>query len=220
VTLPETETIEFLIESSPTMKKIPTLFKRDFTQPKAPITPEYHQDVSWVLAGEGVATRKYDGTAALVRDGRLFKRYLLRPDKTAPPTFQAVEFDKETGKVVGWVRVGDSPDDKWFHKALEKYPLDTLADGTYELIGPKVNGNPEDTDLHELVAHADAERYTDVPTDFDGLREWLRERDIEGVVWHHPDGRMAKIKLKDYGLKRGKPPSEESSPSAARRGTG
>jgi hypothetical protein len=35
------------------------------------------------------------------------------------------------------------------------------------------------------------------------LREWLLDRDIEGLVFHHPDGRMAKIKLRDFGLKRG-----------------
>jgi hypothetical protein len=27
--------------------------------------------------------------------------------------------------------------------------------------------------------------------------------DIEGLVFHHPDGRMAKIKLRDFGMKRG-----------------
>jgi len=156
------------------MKKIPTLFKRG----------------------------KYDGTAALVRDGELFKRYMLRPGRAAPAMFVPVEIDEETGKTVGWVPVGDSPEDKWFRDALQEYPLHTLKDGTYELIGPKVQGNPEKTDLHELVAHADAEVFTDVPTGFDELRDWLAGRDIEGVVWHHPDGRMAKIKLIDFGLER------------------
>ena len=23
---------------------------------------------------------------------------------------------------------------------------------------------------------------------------------IEGIVWHHPDGRMAKIKARDFGI--------------------
>ena len=26
--------------------------------------------------------------------------------------------------------------------------------------------------------------------------------DIEGLVWHHPDGRMAKLKMRDMDLKR------------------
>lgn len=28
---------------------------------------------------------------------------------------------------------------------------------------------------------------------------------VEGVVWHHPDGRMVKIKTRDFGLTRGRP---------------
>jgi hypothetical protein len=40
------------------------------------------------------------------------------------------------------------------------------------------------------------------PLNFGGLRAWMEGRDIEGVVFHHADGRMAKIKLRDFGLKR------------------
>jgi hypothetical protein len=40
------------------------------------------------------------------------------------------------------------------------------------------------------------------PRTFDALREYLKPQDIEGIVWHHPDGRMAKIKKRDFGLKR------------------
>jgi hypothetical protein len=32
--------------------------------------------------------------------------------------------------------------------------------------------------------------------------EYLEQADIEGVVFHHFDGRMAKVKKKDYGMKR------------------
>jgi hypothetical protein len=54
---------------------------------------------------------------------------------------------------------------------------------------------------HRLLRHADAE-ILDAPRSFDELREWLAGKDIEGLVWHHPDGRMAKIKLRDFGLPR------------------
>jgi hypothetical protein len=40
---------------------------------------------------------------------------------------------------------------------------------------------------------------------FDGLRAWLAERDIEGLVFHHSDGRMAKIRKADFGLARPTP---------------
>jgi hypothetical protein len=36
----------------------------------------------------------------------------------------------------------------------------------------------------------------------EGLREFLAAHDVEGVVFHHPDGRKAKIKKRDFGLKR------------------
>ena len=42
----------------------------------------------------------------------------------------------------------------------------------------------------------------DVPRTFDALREWMKSKDIEGIVFHHSDGRMAKIKKRDYGQKR------------------
>lgn len=67
------------------MKKIPTLFKRDFAN-GGQIIPEYNGNVEWVLNGEGVATRKYDGTSVLIRDGKMYKRYELRLGKTAPPS--------------------------------------------------------------------------------------------------------------------------------------
>lgn len=190
------------------MRKIPTLFVRDFTQPRAPITHEYHPDALWVSAGEGVATRKYDGTACLVPAYAcgLYKRYTLKEHGVPPAGFIPVETDAETLRTVGWVPISyTGKEDRWYREALAEYPLSTLVPGcTYELIGPKVNGNPEKTDLHELIAHDAAEQYTDVPTGFRELREWLTGRDIEGIVWHHLDGqRMAKIKLADFGLKRG-----------------
>jgi hypothetical protein len=40
------------------------------------------------------------------------------------------------------------------------------------------------------------------PRDFEGVRDYLGKVDIEGIVFWHPDGRMAKVKKKDYGMKR------------------
>ncbi|MFL5354397.1 hypothetical protein [Archangium sp.] len=31
---------------------------------------------------------------------------------------------------------------------------------------------------------------------------YLRDRDIEGIVFHHPDGRAAKLKGSDFGFNR------------------
>ena len=75
-------------------------------------------------------------------------------------------------------------------------------DGTYELCGPKVQGNPERLGRHFLVAHATADRLADCPRDFEGLKAYLAGHDIEGVVWHRENGEMVKIKKKDFGLRR------------------
>jgi hypothetical protein len=183
------------------LKKIPTLFDRDWDGDRSRVVNVPHKDCGWVFAGEGEATRKIDGTSCRVLDGKLFKRRELRPGDATPPDFELASHDDETGKTVGWVPVGDGPDDRYHREAFADGPH---ADGTYELVGPKVQGNPERVDRHMLIMHGTgyAGILDGVPRDFDGLREWLADKDIEGVVWHHPDGRMAKIKLRDFGHKR------------------
>ena len=178
------------------MEKIPTLFLRDPSTNLRTLTREIHPGCEWVAAGEGVATRKFDGTCAMIRDGELFKRREVRRGKIRPILFELVSYDPITGKTVGWCPVGNGPEDKWFHEAFaDLWPR--ICDGTYELVGPKIQGNPEKYSKHTLVPHG-AQVLEGVPTDWDGLRDWLSECEYEGVVWHHPDGRMAKIKARDF----------------------
>lgn len=181
------------------MIKIPTIFVRDMSKQPALVTPEWVPGCEWVRDGEGVATEKYDGTSCLVRDGKLYKRRELRQGDTAPAGFESLGTDENTGKTVGWVPVGDGPDDKYHREGFERLP--SAIDGTYELMGPKVQGNKNRLPAHTLIRHADALVFGDTPRDFDSLKAWLSERLVEGVVWHHPGGRMAKIKRRDFGLK-------------------
>jgi hypothetical protein len=185
------------------LKKIPTVFERDWNGDRSRVTPEVHAGCEWVLAGEGVATRKLDGTSCMVRDGKLYKRRELRKDEKAPPLFERADHDEETGKTVGWVPCDIGPEDRWHMEAFEGGG--PFADGTYELLGPKVQGNPERRSAHVLAAHDDPTLVlADVPRTFDGLKTWMVTQDIEGIVWHHQDGRMAKLKLRDFGIKRPK----------------
>lgn len=179
------------------MKKIPTLFQRDPDNMRR-VLSEVHPDCQWVLDGEGIATRKYDGTCCLVRDGALYKRREIKPDKQTPDGFeQEGEPDPNTGKIVGWVPVlFDSPGDKYHVAAMINHGQ-IPKDGTYELCGPKVQGNPEGYEGLCLIAHEDANRI-DAPRDYEGLREFLADFPHEGIVWHHPDGRMAKLKVRDF----------------------
>lgn len=185
------------------MKKIPTYFERDWNGDRSHVLPHVHAGCEWVAAGEGRATIKIDGSCCMLRDGKLYKRRELRQGDVNPVDFESVGFDEETGKTVGWVPVGDGPEDKWHREAFARL-VHPLEDGTYELVGPKVQGNVEDRPQHELLWHGHMET-EDAPRDFDGLRQWMTGLNIEGLVWHHPDGRMAKLKLRDFGLKRSPP---------------
>jgi hypothetical protein len=182
------------------LRKIPTIFARDWNGDRSRVIDTPHADCGWVFAGEGVATRKLDGTSCLVRGGKLFKRRELKKGQTTPPDFTLADHDEETGRTVGWVPVGDGPDDRWHREAFAA--AGAMPDGTYELLGPHVQGNPERLKRDTLLPHATATAYADAPRTFEALRDWLARHDIEGLVWHHPDGRMAKIKLRDFGLKR------------------
>lgn len=181
------------------MRKIPTLFQRDPDDMRR-VTNTVHPDATWVLDGEGQATRKYDGTCLMLDDdGRWWARREVKPGKSAPDGWVEVDHDTTTGKRVGWEPVEQSSFVKFWSEAVAvTYPGEQRPAGTYELIGPKVNGNPEGVNAHELIRHAAAEKLHGVPRDIDGLRSWLEEFTGEGIVWHHPDGRMAKLKRRDF----------------------
>jgi hypothetical protein len=175
------------------MQKIISLFQRNHDGDRL-VRDEVVPGAEWVLAGEGVATPKFDGTCARVAGGALFKRYDAQKGRTPPAGFEAAqEPGPVSGHWPGWLPVGDGPEDRWFREAFDP----SLADGTYELCGPKVQGNPEGFERHVLVRHG-AELLPDAPRSFDAIRAWLEGRAIEGIVWHHPDGRMVKIKRKDF----------------------
>lgn len=185
------------------MKKIISLFQRNYDGDRL-VRNEVVPGAEWVVAGEGIATRKYDGTCCMVRDGKLYKRYDAKQGKTPPAGFEpAQDCDPVTGHMPGWIAVGVGPEDRWFREAFGPYEAHPVApDGTYELIGPKINNNPERYENHTLITHG-FEQFLDCPRDFDGIRAFLESHDIEGIVWHHLDGRMVKIKGKDFGIKRG-----------------
>lgn len=184
------------------MQKIISLFKRNYDGDHL-VRDEVVEGAEWVLAGEGCATRKFDGACCRVKDGKLYKRFDAKEGKTPPLGFEpAQDPDPNTGHWPGWVPIGEGPDDRWFREGWHNSRLITeKEDVTYELCGPKVNKNPEGYPDHFLILHG-VEGLDDCPRDFEGIKAFLASRDIEGIVWHHPDGRMVKIKKKDFGLKR------------------
>lgn len=180
------------------MKKVISLFQRNYEGDRK-VRDEITPGAEWVVRGEGIPTEKIDGTSCMVRNGRLFKRYDAKKGKTPPPSFEPAQEtpDANTGHWPGWIPVGDGPEDKWHREAWLNCA--DLGYGTYELIGPKVQGNRYCLDHHILRLHGDVV-LRDTPCDFEGIREYLATHpEYEGIVWHHPDGRMVKIKQRDFG---------------------
>ena len=184
------------------MKKIPTLFVRDFDGNPKYVTREPNPECAWVFTGEGVATRKFDGTCVMLDDdGRWWARREVKPGRSLPPNWLLVDHDATTGKSMGWEPIEQSSFAKFHAEAVaNRTEQKDWKPGTYELVGPKINGNPESESRHELVFHDDTviSETEEVPRDFDGLREWLHAHPYEGIVWHGPDGRMAKLKARDF----------------------
>lgn len=187
------------------MRKIISLFQRNYDGDRL-VRDEVVPGAEWVLAGEGVATEKFDGTACLIRDGRLFKRHDVKDVRKRPDDWEpAQDPDPVTGHWPGWLPVSSGkPEDKWHVEGFRNWveTHQAIPDGTYELIGPKVQGNPYELVSHWLTPHGKVV-LDDAPRTFDALRDYLANRkpDIEGIVWHHPDGRMVKIKAKDFGIR-------------------
>lgn len=181
------------------MKKIPTVFVRDEVDRRY-VTHEVTPGCGWVFSDPlAVPTRKYDGTCVMLDDqGRWWARREVKPGKMEPANFVQSQHDPVAGKTVGWEPVEQSGFARWHAEAVDNLATSTPRPGTYELIGPKVNGNPEEVDGHILIRHADAEVLTDVPANFYTLATYFEDFPYEGIVWHHPDGRMAKLKVRDF----------------------
>lgn len=182
------------------MRKIPTVFVRD-EQDRRYVLPEVTSGCEWVLAGEGTPTRKYDGTCVRkTKDGLWWARREVKPGKEAPAGYVPEQVDDTTGKIVGWEPAEQSA----FAKVIVEAVVGNEAPGTYELVGPKINKNPEGYAEHTLVPHAEAQPLWltldgfDPADAYEVVRLFVANLPYEGIVWHHPDGRMAKIKRRDF----------------------
>ncbi len=100
--------------------------------------------------------------------------------------------------------------------SFEKKYMEFLPDGQHfgELIGPKVNSNPYKLKEHLWIPfetysqnHLKYKCWGKYPKTFDSISEWFKELMplymirkgikngfVEGIVFTHPDGRMAKLR--------------------------
>ncbi len=188
------------------MKKISTLFKKN-PENLGLVINEINPENQWVFDGEGIATVKHDGTACAIIGGALYKRYDVKKGKSVPPdAIPCQEPDEITGHHPHWIPcMVNNPADVYHNEAFHKlctHFKGNPPEGTYELCGPKIQGNPEKYDDHNLIRHG-AYALGPLEYSFDFIKEFLTHWNIEGIVFHHKsDGRMCKIRKSDFGLKR------------------
>ena len=191
------------------MKKISTLYKKDPSD-LGRIINEINPENQWVFEGEAIATRKFDGTSTAIINGELYKRYDVKKGRQIPEgAIPCQEADTITGHHPHWLICDvNKQEDKYFfeglRQTLKNMSLSILPDGTYELVGEKVQNNPERITGHLLVRHG-IETIDLLSLDFEYLKEYLSnpDNDIEGIVFHHKsDNRMCKLRKSDFGIKR------------------
>lgn len=183
------------------MPKLKSPFVRKMIDGYYVVTPEIDEDCKWVFEDEtAIATEKLDGTnvSIIIEDGKV-KRIFNRT--------QEIPFFNHGHKFI-------------IDGVLEAYDRGycNFTDGQYfgELIGPKVNGNPYHLTEHIWIpfstyceGHLRYKSWGQYPKDFDTISNWFKD-DLfslyvqrikhgekvrpEGIVFHHPDGRMAKLR--------------------------
>lgn len=179
------------------MKKIPTICERDWEGNRNRV----FLDKPVVDITGATPTEKIDGTCCMIEGIALFKRHVIGLGKTVPENFVPVEYDGETGKTVGWVPVGDGPDDQWHREAPLPTKEGKAVQGTFELIGRKVQANPYGMPWHRLVKHGSIVLTELVGvSDIEAIGLYLVCHGIEGIVWWRDEQPMGKLKRRDLGL--------------------
>lgn len=190
------------------MKKMPSLFIREFENHHVvKCLNKVHPGCEWVMNGEGLATEKLDGTCCLIEDDKIYARYDFKKGRKLPegaiPCQEAP--DPITGHFPHWILCVDQPQYKYHIQAFERMKILAIRynkiypNGTYELCGVHFQSNPYNLDTDILYHHGDIV-LEDVPRTYEGIRDYLENHYIEGIVFHRGNGEMCKIKRSDFGF--------------------
>ena len=188
------------------MQKIPTIYERDWEGNRGVIcVPAF----DWFDFTDAIATEKLDGTNVRLT---VRNHTLVRLEKRRNPT----KAQKAADITDPWYVDADEndPQDKHIWNAARGTDLDSVLDGEWsgEAIGPNIQGNPLGLPIAVVVLFSkrfirefSLRKEPPAPYDFELMREWLQNEKsgigsglIEGIVWHMSDGRMVKIKTKDF----------------------
>lgn len=167
-------------------------------------TDKVTKGCEWVTEGQGTASRKYDGVPVRVNGTINIQTDPMGPKIHRPNVLKLVGNDQ-------WMPIDPKQDVVILEARERRY---STLDGMYEVCGPDILGNAEGWEIHKMiptqvqVPASEGERcFTSCPRmleDADGkkgLRSWLAQRPMEGVIFKHPDGRrLAKVETNTLRL--------------------
>lgn len=168
------------------------------------VTKKIDKDCEWVFEDGVRAVDKLDGTniCISIREGNIDRIF----NRTTEKFIMNIKQTRWEGACMEGIA-----------KAIQRSWLDGMEDGEYygELIGEIFNGNKHKIQGHLFVpfnylkdkCHWHSWVKNKYPKDFNSISEWFKELPslfnlrlklpeikTEGLVFHHPDGRMAKLR--------------------------
>ena len=188
------------------MKKIPTLFVREYNIDGSFTLKHQFSDPAFAyMIDDFIPTYKWDGTAVYYDGKKWYKRYDAKQGKKPPEGSIACqeEPDPITTHWPHWAPVKDCPEDRWINEAIQDFHdhwahTGISCIGSYEAIGPKIQGNPYNLTRHVLKKHGELV-LEDFPLDYEDMKEYFRIHHLEGVVFWFEGKPVAKIKSSDFG---------------------
>jgi hypothetical protein len=195
------------------MKKIPTIL------PKS-------ADLSSVIEGDLMLNIHYfkikiDGTACMIKNGKPYCRFdakLFKRKKGKIITFTKEEVisklpsgaipcqepDEKSGHFPHWIPVLENdPSQKYIYEGFLNILEENIIDGTYECIGPKLQGNPHGEEQHEWIPHTHKNLTVILNLEnrnpFNFFKEYFKLFQFEGLVaYNDKDEPIGKIRRSDY----------------------
>ncbi len=197
------------------MPKIECPFVRKEINGKYVVIDETAEGYNWVFTDESVmAIEKLHGTNVSI----------TIVEGTVTAVFNRTERIPFITKGKKWIIEG-------LLNSKERGYLELLGDGQHfgELIGEKVNGNPYKIEGHLWIPfntfcqkHLRYKSWGRYPKDFKTISEWFKELlplyslmkgnkkgFVEGIVFTHPDGRMAKLRKDMFDWSKGESHKEK-----------
>lgn len=202
------------------MKKIPTILPKDPNNLGLVIPGEILENIEYFQL-------KIDGTSVMIKDFDPYARYdaKLIINKHGKKTFltkedvikklpigaiQCQEPDTKSGHWPHWVlATKGNPQHQYILEAydnlLDKMD-DGIFDGTYECIGPKIQGNPHNEEKHLLIAHDTKQLRYNVDFNemnkdsYEYFKKLFKEFPYEGLVAYNNNREpIGKIRRSDFG---------------------